>query len=392
MRNSQPMRRHALHAIPFLAVVSSLQLTCCTMSVGVAHAEQAVPVPLALYDSDSQHLWNRLHAALFVRRDGRGELVGHDVPDPLLWHDTTHLVEGPSHDRALSLLDEFVESDGHNLIRDPLKRAVLQHDLWFVFDWLAHVIDPRRRENPATRALRIRVSAAMRKLALTRNEIEQLPDTWHDATRSRVLPPAFNPDKPDQAFLPHDLFDEEGPWVCLTRSGPDRITARLHARQLGARSVFLVFLRFPSPNRDEALDYLQKLNLFKRPIVLVKNRIGYLVSGSQRTPTRRDPVRVNPDVPQFPMGTQVALVRRMMVIDDQGELVPTGIVEMVQTRVYLKVNEGAEVTWKESPMQAFHEIRLQRAQLFAKQAGGLAGVTLSEPKYHHFFAHGEERQ
>ena len=57
-----------------------------------------------------------------------------------------------------------------------------------------------------------------------------------------------------------------------------------------------------------------------------------------------------------------------------------------------KVNEGAEVTWKESPMQAFHEIRLQRAQLFAKQAGGLAGVTLSEPKYHHFFAHGEERQ
>jgi hypothetical protein len=381
-----------VHVTHFLTVVLSLELWCGAFSVDAACAQQTEPAVQALYDPDPQHLWNRLHHALFVRLDGRGEMVGFDELDPLLWHDTTHLLEGPSHDLALRALDEFVDHEGHNLIRDPLKRAVIQHDLWFVFDWLANTVDPRRRDDPKPRALRMQVARAMRKLALPRDEIEQLPDTWHEAVESQTLPTAFDPDRPDQPFLPRDLFDEQGPWVCLTRSGPDRVTARLHARQLGARSVFLVFMRFPSPSRDATLTYLQTINLFKRPIVLVKSPIGSLVSGSRRTPVRNDPIVVNPDVPQFPAGTQVALVRRMMVIGDEGQLVPTGIVEMVQTRVYLTVNDGATVTWKESPMQAFQEIRSRRSQLLAKRAGGLSGVTLSEPKYGHFFAYGEKRQ
>jgi hypothetical protein len=37
----------------------------------------------------------------------------------------------------LHLLDELLHTDAENLIRDPVKRALLQRDLWAVFDWSA---------------------------------------------------------------------------------------------------------------------------------------------------------------------------------------------------------------------------------------------------------------
>ncbi len=390
MRNRYLVRLR-VNITHLLVIAMSLAGWFDALSVDIVHAQQSMPPVKALYDPDPQHLWNRLHHALFVRRDGRGETVGFDELDPLFWHDTTHLLEGPSHDLALSTLGEFVDR-GRAQIRDPLKRAMLQHDLWYVFDWLAMTVGPRRRDAPKPRALRMQVAKAMRQLALTRDEIDQLPDTCRETVESRKLPTAFDPESPDQPFLPPDLFDEQGPWVCLTRSGPDRVAARLHACQLDARSVFLVFLRFLGPSRDATLKYLEGLNLFKRPVVLVKSPIGYRGSGSNRTPVRNDPIDVNPDIPQFPAGTQVALLRRMLVIDDQGQIVPTGIVEMVQTRVHLTVNDGAKVTWKESPMQAFHEIRSQRSQLLKNGVSALSGITFNEPKYEHFFAFGEKRQ
>ena len=97
-----------------------------------------LPVPsskTSLFHSDSNHLWNKLHEALFVRVDKDGREYGRDAVDPLLWPGTSKfLLQGKSHEKVLALLDEFITKGGDKLIKDPLRRAVMQHDLWAVFD------------------------------------------------------------------------------------------------------------------------------------------------------------------------------------------------------------------------------------------------------------------
>src|SRR5271157_2167169 len=90
---------------------------------------------VAIYDPNPAHLWNRLHSVLFVREDLPSTSVVPDSLDPPLWDHTTYLLTKPSHGRVLRVLDEFLQSHGERLIQDPVKRAVLQRDLWATFDW-----------------------------------------------------------------------------------------------------------------------------------------------------------------------------------------------------------------------------------------------------------------
>ena len=123
--------------------------------------------PLPLYDSDPQHLWNRLFAVFYIRpselpsrpeypqdstkldewdrklRAGKlppGPVVkrfeGGDTKSLLAWPQTRHYSEPGTFARANKLLEEFINTHGERLIDDPLKRAFLQRDLWAVFDHL----------------------------------------------------------------------------------------------------------------------------------------------------------------------------------------------------------------------------------------------------------------
>src|ERR1700741_163880 len=90
---------------------------------------------LAIYDPNPNHLWNRLFRQFYVRKAWDGKEYGGDVLDPLLWGGTHYLITGPSHEQALNVLDEFLSTHGEQLIADPVKRAMLQRDLWAVFEW-----------------------------------------------------------------------------------------------------------------------------------------------------------------------------------------------------------------------------------------------------------------
>src|SRR5476649_158089 len=83
-----------------------------------------------IYDSDTNHLWNRLNETLFERTAQDGKKYGLDELDILYWFRTTNLLAGTSHQQAISVLDEFISTHGEKLIRDPLKRVLLQNDLW----------------------------------------------------------------------------------------------------------------------------------------------------------------------------------------------------------------------------------------------------------------------
>src|SRR3990167_6187778 len=116
--------------------------------------------PLPLYDSNPEHLWNRLFAAFYIRpseipsrpkypddptlldpwdrklRSGelpQGPVVkrieGGDVLSFLAWQKTRYYSQPATFQRADRLLDEFLEARGERLIADPLKRVFFQRDL-----------------------------------------------------------------------------------------------------------------------------------------------------------------------------------------------------------------------------------------------------------------------
>jgi hypothetical protein len=321
------------------------------------------PVQVAVYDPDPGHLWNRLHAALLVRL--MSERGGEEVPvepgneashadelDPLLWPRGRYLLDGPGHDPAVAVLDEFLATDGDKLVRDPLKRALLQRDLWALFDRLADPgwpLDPEaERQAAARRALAGRLARAIRRLALTADEIRALPDNYAAAAASVMLPAEFDRAAPEKPFLPPELWQPRGPWVLLgDREGEPLAPA--HLKFLGGRSVFSVFLRLPG-GRDATCEYLGELR-------------------GARGRDRRE------DVPQLPEGTQVALARRMVLIDDRGALTPTHLTETVQLRVFR--NPLAPLA-SDRHAQQFFEVKLHRRDLLAGKAGGLRGLGPNE--------------
>jgi hypothetical protein len=300
-----------------------------------------------LYDADPKHLWNRLHASLFVRTAPEGTAWGHDRADPFLCRG---VVEEPER-RALALLDEFLAKDPAPL-RDPLKRAVLQHDLWSAFDGTVAHEKRCKPEDPLRahlRALRARLQVALRRLALTPEEIEKLPDTYAQAVAAREFGATYDRAKPEAPFLPADLFQAEGPWICLRSGNRDEPLAIEHTSAFSGTSAFLVFLRLPG-GRKEGLEFLER----------VKER-GKAVKNAFEA-----------DLPPIPAGTHVALVRQMLLIDSRGQIAPTRITEEVQLRVHRGhvPPEGNAQSVFPQDVVAF---TLTRAGLFLGKAGGLRG-------------------
>jgi hypothetical protein len=300
-----------------------------------------------LYHADPQHLWNRLHRHLHVRTAGDGREFGLDEVDPLLWSETKHLLSGDSHARALRLLDEFLNTNGERLIADPLKRAVLQHDLWTIFDW---AVAPRAHDGAAREraALSTRLARVIRRLALTRNEIERLPRSYADAVRS-------------DPSLPPTLVGSSGGWLAVGGLTP---IARHHASGL-SRSTFSVHWSVPGGAAATAA-YLKQLWEFPAPFVLDAS-----VDGELRA-------ELNPALPTVPNGTRLALVRTMLVIDQSGAIVPTEVVESTQVRT---VGPG---------LATFAETKMQRAALFAGQGSGLRVVEPTDRSFITFSAKGDD--
>ncbi|MFN0195358.1 MAG: hypothetical protein ACKVT0_01325 [Planctomycetaceae bacterium] len=311
--------------------------------------------PALIYAADPQHLWNRLHSALWDRVGPDGRIYGRDRLDPLLWYQTRHLLEGPSRDAALELLREFLDSHGETLIDDPLKRALLQRDLWAIFDWLAN---PHADENynpigeEAQGLLRRPLAQVIERLALDAETIDTLPDMYAAAVASGEFPGAFDPAQPQASFLPPDLFDPDGPWVCIGRNGSD-IIVPAHTESF-SRSSFQVFLNLPE-GREATTEYLNALSSFKEPFRLEPLSDGRFVK------------RTNPALPQFSDGTQVALVRSALLIDSRLHLRPTNLIESVQLRVF-----------RDARSKENYEFTLSRALLIAGTAGGLHAVAIDE--------------
>jgi hypothetical protein len=370
-RSSRAKNSWAKWIITLSFIIAPIVLT-------IRHSAQSerpsVSTPQAIYDSNPDHLWNRLHRAFYVRTTRNGEEYGHDELDPLLWTESKHLLAGPSHQQAIKLLDEFLSVNGAALIIDPLKRAMLQRDLWAIFDWSAETSFSYQRE---AQALQSKLAPVIRSIALSREQIRALPDNYADALRAKVFAAQYDPERRESAFLPPDLFQPDGPWVCVSARGGQPI-APSHAYAFSGRSVFQIFIRLPE-GRSSTLNYLEKLQ-------------GFPVSIPGRNPNWR---LGNPNLPQFPVGTQLALVRKMVIIDNQGDLAPTRLTEDVQIRVHRAISKTIPEGFNfdsnaERTSQDFFEIKLSRAKLFAGHSGGLRALARDEKEFLLFLSHGDD--
>lgn len=347
--------------------------SACWLTASLSRAQAPAP---GVYHSDPQHLWNRLHEALFVRHDAAGREYGRDRLEPLLWRRSKHLLHGASHERLLSTLDAFLRDGGDRPIVSPRHRAMLQRDLWLVFSWLEHSHDEFYGFGgtagdwiAARERLRGPLAAAIGRLALDAREIARLPDTYADAVASRAFAPLFDAAHPDRPYLPPGLFAAGGPWVPIGRGHELIAPAHVLTDNPFTNSVFLVFLKLPG-GRAVTRAFVERLAAFEGPLYVRS-------AGGQQA----EYPYFNPSIPQFPAGTEVALVRRALLVTAAGELAVSPIAESIQVRRYRDVAALASpdafllatlVTDRTRASQTAFELTLSRRRLFAGQAGGLA--------------------
>jgi hypothetical protein len=315
-------------------------------------ADDSPPKGAQPFDSDPKHLWNRIYHRFHSRTaneivEGPDKLTfdPNDL-DPMLWtrfpeHDD-YLLGGTIHRDALALLDEFVAKEGEKMETDPLQRALLQHDLWAVFDWVSSphwTQSDNKRYRNERRELYDRLGKVIVRLALSDKQIGKLSDNYAAAVAAKKYPAKFDPERESQAFLPSDLWEPEGPWVLVSEWANNPLASR-HVQFFEGRSTFAVLLRLPE-GRAQTVKYLKELRELKS------------TDGK--------------GVPQVPPQTQVALARRMMLVNDAGDMVPTRLTESVQIRV---LHDPTSARGN----QTLLEFRLRRQGLIAGKDGGLTAV------------------
>jgi hypothetical protein len=131
---------------------------------------------------------------------------------------------------------------------------MMQRDLWTVYDWVGM---PRQGHDEARTELLKRLGEVIRRLALTEEQVRALPDNYQTAIQAEAFPPVADAEHRDAVFLP-DLFNPDGPWVCIGQQ-QELPVASVHLEFFRGRSVFLVFLRLPE-GRDAPLPSRAKKN------------------------------------------------------------------------------------------------------------------------------------
>jgi len=357
--------RISSHPIAALVVAGVCAWCAGAFCQGQGSSQSSNRPHATLFNPDPQHISNRLYRQVHIRSSSDGKEYGFEDLDPLLWPDTKYLLGGDSNKKAFDLLDEFLRTGAERQIPDPVRRAIFQRDLWAVFDWAS------------TSSLAEKLGEVVWRLSLTPTEIDALPDTYAIALRGKNFPAAYDAAQPNRAFLPPDLFDANGPWVCVGASD-QQLAAPGHEYGFSGRSVFLVFVRLPG-GRQATLAYLKQLASLDIPLMI-------------EDPGGGSPLHSwNPAVPQFPANTEFALVRKMVLPDQSHNLVLTPVTESVQIRHYRDIPPGTLRAQSESSRsQSVSEIKLDRVKLFDDGHGGLLGVTPDEREFPVFMTHGDD--
>lgn len=302
--------------------------------------------PQAVYSRDPKDPWNIIFYHLFTRRvrarftddfPGSGPLGKAKVMSfPQGLPVSTCLFERiESGDRAIEpLYPSFITSVGikealneprfselkqaliatlkEKKVRPALYRALMQADVWAAYDQLARVyLDRRGRATELhERASQLvpLLTQLVKKLALTPDEINNLPDNYALAAKEHHLA---------------DLFSPNSEWIEV-RWEPDRL-------------------------HDQAADFRRVTRVFLKPIVPLKNRQSFL-DGLPHN---------HGNTPEL---GAVALVTQNLLIDSQGDAVPTRLTYEVQMRTFRRDVQGRLVKTELNQYEFNRKLLLNRSQ------------------------------
>jgi hypothetical protein len=214
--------------------------------------------------------------------------------------------------------------------RPPLARALLQSDLWAAHDVLFATRTSDEVQRGCKEKLLDLLARSVKELALSTREIEELPENYASA------------------HLPFDLFAEKGGWIEI-----EYLADRAHDRAADYRRATRVFLKPASPPEDRH----QWLNSLRE-------------GGAERDgkPVAGDGIRIEKlDL--------VALAVQLLLVDQNGVVVPTRLTYEVQVRTFLKGDSGK---WSGTKLAV---AELSRKALLAGHAGGLLPIEEDAPAY-----------
>lgn len=344
--------------------------------------------PLAIYDADPRSLANRLFAAYYIRTSEiptkRGgapirRIEGGDGIDFLAWAGSDYWSSPETCQRLSALLDECLANPVQLRPADPVRRAILQRDLWAPFDFLIS----RKISREGDKATRQRRDGICRKLAelirgltLSEAEIKALPDTYALAVKSERFAAEHRFD-PKRDYLPPNLLTKSEEWQEIDFFQPTDIHEdiqerfiTLHTRNYKGRSYFRVFYRFPGglPELEEYLKYVDASGI------------------DWRRSAQRGFIQLRDGLRQIPVGTEVALVQFLITLDDQMRPTPTPIVESVRLRVFRNVDGSATPLTNTGVGMNVSEYTMKRRLLFdGLKQGGLQREPDDQPLYRVIF-------
>jgi hypothetical protein len=343
-------------------------LACLVASVGFSllpqpRAQEPQPTVLPatiepIYSKDPNDAWNRIFYYLFSRRfkarlsgefpEGKpfeefeseskmlvsSRLVertetGDRSIDPLYYpypgtaEGRRQLLTEPMYSGIVAALQEALSDTAQ---RPAIARAMMQSDLWAAYEILLEPLFPEDRSaelDHRHQAVLDLLGKMVAKLALTRVEIQSLPDSY-DAARAKYSLP--------------DLFSKNSAWIEIEW--------------------------FPDRTHDAVSNYRRFTRVFLMPAHPPQDKQKFL-----------DSLR-NPEQDMSAKLDGVALVMQSILVDAQGNLAPTRLTTDVQLRLFKKSDQGVF----QGPEIRVYELS-RKLMLAAPETGGLASEDENSQSY-----------
>jgi hypothetical protein len=289
-----------------------LLVACCGGETSHDEMHHFVPI----YGNRPGHPWDAVQETFFVRRFTTGETYYHRLSFNTPWIGFYQFVQREDiYKTTIDRLDTVANLRREEMEdSDPARRLLFFRDLWTVFESINKTVHQEEKVQARRDEIRRQLARIMRRLELSESEIAALPNTLRLLRSQAVFADSFDPQAPNQPFVPASLLDDGSEWVTSKISKELAIGATHHGQSVNQRSLFTIHILTTS-GRQAGEEILAKAN-----------KTGGSV--------------------EFPRQTVLVLLRRALAGSKEGKLVVTNVVESLQIIVTPPGNELSDYRYK----------------------------------------------
>ena len=214
--------------------------------------------PGAVPDKDQTDPYDALYDVIMTRwKDGKAYAQHETSPAVFSWSEFPY--DDQTFDKFDAALDAFAALPQEKVEQySDVQRALMQRNLWELFettfnwewssDWWWDGQRAFQKTHMQRRAVaQPKLASLVKRLALTKAQILELPNTLAATARSGQFAEAHDPASPLKPFLPRDLHSsQESSWICLAEDGEKIPGGPSHLEQEWSVDVPAVHASFPA--------------------------------------------------------------------------------------------------------------------------------------------------